>query len=218
MRLGLFGGSFDPVHLAHLLLAECCREQARLDQVLFLPAAVPPHKRDVTLAPAEHRLEMLRLAVGGHPALAVSRYEIDRGGVSYTVDTLAHFREEDPTGELFLLLGADMLADLPHWREAARVCELAVPLVVHRPGAPEPAFKDLSSLASDARIALFREHQVEMPPMGLSGTEIRRRVASGWSIRYRVPRAVEKYIHAHGLYGYPKQKGPTEEPIRRKPE
>ena len=200
MRLGLFGGSFDPVHLGHLLLAECCREQCRLDQVLFVPAGVPPHKRDHAQASPEARVEMLELATGGHEAFAVSRLEIERGGVSYTVDTLRHYRSALPEAELFFLLGADMLHDLPHWYEAATVCELAIPVAVRRAGVEEPDFTCLAAIASPERIALFREHQVEMPAMGLSSSEIRQRVAAGQSIRYRVPRAVEKYVETHGLY------------------
>jgi nicotinate-nucleotide adenylyltransferase len=200
MRLGLFGGSFDPVHYGHLLLAECCREQQRLDRVLFLPAAAPPHKLAHELTPAQARIEMLELAIAGHEQFAVSRYEADRGGVSYTIDTLRHFRQEDPDGELFFLLGADMLHDLPHWREAAEVCRLAVPIVVRRAGFEEPDFSCLVGLTSPARIDLFRQHQVEMPDVGLSSTEIRHRVAAGMSIRYRTPRAVEKLIETQGMY------------------
>ena len=124
MRLGIFGGTFDPVHYGHLLLAECCREQCRLDAVWFLPAAVPPHKQDRELTPAAQRIEMLELAIAGNPAFSVCRYETDRGGVNYTVDTLAHFHEEDPSRELFFLLGADMLsgpAPLAQRRPGVRV-------------------------------------------------------------------------------------------------
>ncbi len=200
MRLGLFGGSFDPVHLGHLLLAECCREQCRLDQVWFLPADVPPHKRDRRRTPGPARVEMLELAVGGHEGFAVSSYEIDRGGVSYTVDTLRHFREEDPEGELFFLMGADMLDDLPNWRQADVVLQLATPLVVRRPGAAEVDFDHLHRIASLQRIDQIRRHVVEMPLVELTSTDIRRRVATGQSVRYRTTRAVEKYIETHGLY------------------
>src|SRR5258705_13340871 len=106
MRVGVFGGTFDPVHYGHLLLADCCREQLRLDQVWFLPAAVPPHKQERTLAPAVARAEMLELAIGGHEAFAVCRLEIERGGINYTADTLARIQAEDPTRELFFLMGA----------------------------------------------------------------------------------------------------------------
>jgi nicotinate-nucleotide adenylyltransferase len=198
LRLGIFGGSFDPVHYGHLLLAECCREQCRLDAVWFLPAAVPPHKQDRELTPVAQRIEMLELAIAGNPAFSVCRYETDRGGVNYTVDTLAHLREEDPDRELFFLVGADMLLDLPHWRHAARVCELAVPVVVHRPGCGPVDFECLRELASPERIEVMRRHQVEMPEIAISGSDLRRRVRSGQSIRYQVPRAVEMYIHGLG--------------------
>ncbi len=200
MRLGLFGGSFDPVHYGHLLLAECCREQCRLERVCFLPAAVPPHKQDRTLTPPEARIEMLELAVAGHQAFAVDRYEVDQGGVSYTVDTLRHFCRQDPEGELFLLMGSDMLYDLPQWREGDQICRLAIPVVASRPGAGAPDFACLAELASPERIELFAQHQVDMPQIDLSSREIRRRVAAGLSIRYQTPRAVEKYIETHGLY------------------
>jgi nicotinate-nucleotide adenylyltransferase len=200
MRLGLLGGTFDPVHYGHLLLAECAREQCRLDQVWFLPAAIPPHKQDREPTPAAARIEMLQLAVGGHEALAVSRYEADRGGINYTVDTLAHFHRELPEAELFFLMGADMLHDLPHWRDATRVCQLAVPVVVRRPGADELDFDCLRAIAGPEQIEAIRRHVVEMPEVGISSTEIRRRVAAGLSIRYQTPRAVEEYIRAHGLY------------------
>ena len=200
MRLGLFGGTFDPVHYAHLLLAERCREQCRLDRVVFVPSAVPPHKRDRKLTPAPARIEMLELAIAGHEQLAISRHEVDRGGVNYTVDTLRHFRDEDLQTELFFLLGADMLHDLPSWREADRVCELATIVAVRRAGVAELDFASLASLVAPERIDQFRKHQVEMPVMGLSSTEIRGRVAAGLSIRYMTPRAVEKYVAAHALY------------------
>jgi nicotinate-nucleotide adenylyltransferase len=200
MRLGIFGGSFDPVHYGHLLLAECCREQCRLDAVWFLPAAVPPHKRDRQLAPAAARIEMLELAIAGHPAFSVSRCEVDRGGVNYTVDTLGHFHAQDAAGELYLLLGADMLYDLPGWREPTRVCELATPIVVRRSGTEPVDLGCLSGEVSREGIERIRRHQVEMPEIGISSTEIRRRVASGLSIRYQTPPAVERYIQTHGLY------------------
>lgn len=200
MRLGLLGGTFDPIHFGHLLLAECCREQCRLDAVWFLPAAVPPHKQDRELTPAKDRIEMLELAIAGNPAFAVCRYETERGGVSYTVDTLAHLREEEPGRELFFLVGADMLLDLPHWRNAPRVCELALPVAVRRPGLGAIDFDCLGGIASAERIDLMRRHQVEMPEIGVSGTDLRRRVSLGQGIRYRVPRAVEMYIEMHGLY------------------
>lgn len=211
MKLGIFGGTFDPVHYGHLMLAECCREQCRLDAVWFLPAAMPPHKRDRELTPASQRIEMLKLAIAGHPAFSVCTYETDRGGVNYTADTLTHFLEEDPSRELFFLMGEDMLLDLPHWREPDKVCELAVPVVVHRGQSHNCTgkasgtltavdFNCLKDIAAPDRIEEIRRHQVEMPEIGISGSEIRRRVAAGQSIRYHTPRAVEKYIETNRLY------------------
>ncbi|MEN6405435.1 MAG: nicotinate-nucleotide adenylyltransferase [Thermoguttaceae bacterium] len=199
MRLGLLGGSFDPVHFGHLILAEYCRQQCGLDAVWFLPTAVPPHKQDVRLTPAEHRVAMLELAVAGNPAFSVCRYEVDRGGVCYTVDTLEHFCREQPDRELFFLVGADMLADLPHWRNAARVCELATPVAVRRPGCAMD-FEAIRAIASPERVEAIRRCQVEMPEIGISSTDIRRRVEGGRSIRYLTPHAVEMYIETHGLY------------------
>ena len=121
MRLGVFGGSFDPVHYGHLLLAETCREQANLDEVWFIPAATPPHKQDREITPAKLRLEMLQLAVGGTDYFGVTTIEIDRGGVSYTVDTLAELRRLHADAELFLLMGADSLSEFPTWRDPAGV-------------------------------------------------------------------------------------------------
>ncbi|MBN1591417.1 MAG: nicotinate-nucleotide adenylyltransferase [Pirellulales bacterium] len=200
MRLGLFGGSFDPVHYGHLLLAECCRAQCGLDRVWFLPAANPPHKKGQQLSPAEQRVAMLRLATAGHEPFEVNTHEIDRGGTSYTVDTLRHFHEMHGDDELFLLVGADMLADLPNWREADEICRLALPVAVRRPSSAKLNFDGLDSIASAERINQIRAHQVEMPEIGTSSTELRSRVAAGRSIRFQTPRAVEEYIRMHGLY------------------
>jgi nicotinate-nucleotide adenylyltransferase len=200
MKLGIFGGTFDPVHYGHLMLAECCREQRGLDAVWFLPAAVPPHKRDRELTPASERIEMLKLAIAGNPAFSVSPYETNRGGVNYTVDTLAHIKEEDPSRELFFLMGEDMLLDLPHWRHPEKVCELAQLVVVYRAGMAPLDFNCLQNITSPDRIEEIRRHQVEMPEIGLSSSEIRRRVSAGNSIRYHTPRAIEKFIETQKLY------------------
>jgi nicotinate-nucleotide adenylyltransferase len=200
MRLGLLGGTFDPIHFGHLLLAETCREQRELDQVWFVPAGVAPHKQGAHHALAQQRVEMIKLAIGGHPAMSVSTVEVDRGGVSYTVETLESLQQHQPNAELFCLMGADSLRDLPTWREPARICQLATLVVVARPDSPAPDFDLLRPVTSDERITLFRDHQVEMPPIGLSSSEIRPRVAAQKSIRLRTPRAVEKYIQNAGLY------------------
>jgi nicotinate-nucleotide adenylyltransferase len=207
MRLGIFGGTFDPVHYGHLLLAESCREQLRLDQVWFLPAAVPPHKQECTLAPAVARAEMLELAIGGHPAFVVCRHEIEQGGVNFTADTLARIKAKDPTRELFFLMGADSLRDLPGWRNPQQICEFATPVMVRRGELGEAAhvgesfdWSRLETILTAERVRDIRDHQVHMPRVDLSSSEIRARVAAGESIRFRTPRAVEKYIESHRLY------------------
>jgi nicotinate-nucleotide adenylyltransferase len=200
MRLGIYGGSFDPVHFGHLLVAENCREQCKLDEVWLIPAAISPHKRHAAPADAAHRVEMLKLAIGGHEPFRVSTVEIDRGGVSYTVDTLEQLHADDPSREMFLILGADALEDLPSWKNPQRICELALPLVVCRAYAPDPDFSVLAPLVSHPRIAQAQRAQVNMAPIGIASSDIRRRDATGKSIRFRTPRAVEKYIETHGLY------------------
>ena len=203
MRLGILGGTFDPVHYAHLLLAESCREQLRLDQVWFLPAAVPPHKRQRELTPSTQRIEMLELAIGGHASFRVCTYEVEQGGINYTVDTLAHLQAQDPKRELFFLMGADSLRDLPTWKEPVRLCQIAILAVVCRSGTgvgEDLDFGGLEGLLAPERLELIRQNRVQMPRIDLSSSEIRQRVGAGQSIRYRTPRAVEKYIETHGLY------------------
>ena len=200
MRVGIYGGSFDPVHYGHLLLAETCRENCNLDEVWLVPAAVPPHKQDRELTLARQRVEMLELAIAGNSRLRVSTMEIDRGGVSYTVDTLRTIAAEHPDAELFLLMGGDSLRDLLTWREPAEICMLAWPIVIRRSGAPEPDINVLSGLVPPARLEAIRSLQVQMPIIELSASDLRQRAALGRSLRYRTPRAVEQYIESHGLY------------------
>ncbi len=189
MRLGLFGGSFDPVHHGHLALARCAREQAALDEVWFIPAAMQPLKPHGPRASAEHRLAMLRLAIAGDPHLKVSALEIERGGVSYTADTLREICAQFPDAKLFFLMGADALHDLPNWREPVEILRLATPLVVRRPG--EPPLDNP---------ALPPHEAIEMPALDISSSDIRRRLATGESIGELVPAEVVSYIQLHNLY------------------
>jgi nicotinate-nucleotide adenylyltransferase len=200
MRIGIFGGSFDPVHLGHLLLAESCQEQAKLDKILFIPNSVSPFKQTLQHAPNQNRLEMLQLAISGHAAFEIDTSELDRGGISYTVETLEHLKQKHPQDELFLLMGADSLAEFAHWKNPQRICELAEIVVVHRAGSADPDWNVLAPFMSADQFAATKELHVEMPPIGLSSREIRARVASEKTIRYRVPRAVEVYIEQHKLY------------------
>lgn len=200
MRLGIFGGTFDPVHLGHLLLAECCREQARLDEVWFVPAAIAPHKSDRPPTPAAARVEMLELAIGGNEYFCLCLMEVEREGVTFTIDTLKEIKAAQPESELFFLMGADSLVDLPTWREPEGICELATPLVVGRPGAAAPDFDCLKGIVSPERLDVLRNSLVEMPMMGISSTEIRLRASRGQSIRYRTTPAVATYIEQAELY------------------
>lgn len=198
MRLGIFGGSFDPVHYGHLILAEQCREQCELDEVWFVPARQPPHKTARHLSPEKARLEMLELATAGHEAFRVSDIELRREGLSYTVDTLQQLHDEGPQRELFFLIGGDSLFDLPHWREPDRIAELATIVAVNRAGRRLPERSELEQLLGPSLAARIK--LVTMPAVDLSSTDIRARVQQGRSIRYLVPRAVEQYILEHGLY------------------
>lgn len=200
MRLGIFGGSFDPVHYGHLYLAEQCREQCRLDQVWFVPTGRPPHKPEHELTPAAKRVEMLRLAIAGHPAFDISTMEADRVQVSYTFETLERIHEQRPEDELFFLMGADSLRDMPGWREPGRICQLAVPVVMRRREAPEPDLGVLAGFVEAERLDEIRKWQVEMPVLEFSSTAIRAAVRRGGSIRYQTPRSVEMYIKTQRLY------------------
>ena len=204
MRIGVYGGSFNPVHLGHLLAAECSREQACLDRVLFVPAAVPPHKLDRALATAEDRLAMLALAVGGHEAFAVSTLELDRGGVSYTIDTLADLAARHLGDTLVLLLGPDAVAGLPTWRDPGAILDGWEVRAVERDGLDDVASivarPDVAALLGVERASGLIESRIRMPAIGIRASDLRAAVAAGRSIRYRTPRAVEAYISAHGLY------------------
>lgn len=196
MRLGLFGGTFDPIHLGHLILAEKCREACRLDRVWFVVAGAPPHKLGDRTTVA-HRLEMARIAVAGHPSFEVSEIEANRPGPHYSVETLEAVHAERPNDDLFFLIGADSLADLPHWREPARIARLATVVVVNRPGI-ETA--DLETSQPDFGPEARPLVSVTIPPIGIASSELRQSRAEGRSIRYQVPRGVEAYIEAQGLY------------------
>jgi nicotinate-nucleotide adenylyltransferase len=208
MRLGIFGGTFDPVHYGHLLVAEQCLEQCRLDQVWFLPAGIPPHKLEQTIAPGKARAEMLELAIAGHDRFRVDRRELERTDPCFTVDTLAALCAEDASRELYFILGADSLADFPTWREPRRILELACLAVANRGGGPVPDLGPLlAAVGRPSQVVQHagdwlesRVHGVAIPGTDISASDIRRRVRDGKSIRYMTPRAVECYIETHGLY------------------
>jgi len=198
MRLGVFGGTFDPVHFGHLLLAEQCREQCALDEVLFIPAGSPPHKLSQTITPGKARMEMLELAIGGHDQFRIDRRELLKDAPSFTYETLAELCAEDASHELFFLMGADSLRDFPTWREPGQILKLATLAVVNRGDQPPPDLAPIGELqrnADELRVKL-----VTMPDVDISSSDIRRRVRAGQSIRYLTPRAVECYIATQRLY------------------
>ncbi len=198
MRVGIFGGTFDPIHCGHLVLAEQCREQCQLDEVWFVPAALPPHKLNASITSAKTRCEMIELAIAGNPAFRLSTIELDRSGPSFTVTTLEQLHTDQASHELFLLIGADSLKDLPLWREPSRILQLATVVAVNRGDRPLPDRMELRAVIGpevDQRIVT-----VNMPGIDISATDIRGRVQERRSIRYLVPRGVEMYIQERGLF------------------
>ncbi len=202
MRLGIFGGTFDPVHLGHLILAEQCREQAKLDQVLFVPAARPPHKEEHELTRFDQRVEMLALAISGQPAFRVDELEKNRPGPSYTYLTLDELRQKHAGAELCLLIGADTLQDLPQWVQPRRILETATLVVSPRPGWDVDPDRLREALALEADFPL-RLQLVHAPLVDIASRDLRARIAQGRSVRYLVPRAVEAYVAEKGLYRCP---------------
>ena len=198
MKLGILGGTFDPVHYGHLLLAEACRLQLSLDQVRLVPAGSPPHKTGMNITDGHARADMLQLAVSGYPEFVVDRRELRREGKSFTVSTLADFRKDFADAELFFLMGADSLRDIPTWREPDRICELATVVAVNRPGLPEPTHSQVVEwIGEDLAKGVMT---VAMPGTNISATDLRQRVRDGLGLRFLVPRAVEAYIDQHGIY------------------
>jgi nicotinate-nucleotide adenylyltransferase len=196
MRLAIYGGSFDPVHNAHLAIARTCQRQAALDEVWFTPTAIQPLKHEGPHATDAQRVEMLRLAIGDEPSWRVCTLEIDRGGYSYTVETLRQIHEELPEAQLFFPIGGDALRDVPRWREPREIFGVATPLVVGRAGRPTPDLNLLRPLCTEST----QPQLIEMPAMEDSSTEIRRRIAAGEPIDGFVPGAVDAYIAEHDLY------------------
>jgi nicotinate-nucleotide adenylyltransferase len=198
MRIGVFGGAFDPVHIGHLILAEQCRDHGRLDEVLFVPTARPPHKPE-PVARFDQRVEMLAVAIAGNPAFRIDEIEKDREGPSYTADTLSELHRRRPGDDLWLLVGGDVIRDLHLWYEPRRIVELAGLLVMDRPGSPPPAGDELG-----ARLGLpsgaVRLEVVAAPTIDIASRDLRRRAAEGRTLRYLLPRAVECYVHDKRLY------------------
>jgi nicotinate-nucleotide adenylyltransferase len=195
--IGIMGGTFDPIHLGHLAVAEEARESLGLQRVLFVPAGQPPHKLPAAVTPVEHRVAMVRLAIEDNAAFQLSTVEIDRAGPSYTVDSVEALGRDNPGAVLHLILSAETFAELPTWHEPERLFEAARMAVVPREGYPAP---DPAWLADAFPGREDRVEYLEGPRLGLSSTALRTRVAAGRSIRYLVPSAVAAYISQQQLY------------------
>jgi len=195
-RLGILGGTFDPVHHGHLLIASELQFSLRLDRVLFVPAGDPPHKPTTPITPARHRTAMLALALENHDRFAIDAVELDRAGPSYTKDTLAVLAAHHPGTRLVFLMGEDSLGDLPTWNRPEIIVALAELGVARRPGIE----LDLDSVYDHVPLARGRVHVVDVPEVGFASRDIRQRVRDGRPITFHVPPAVERYIVEHRLY------------------
>ena len=185
-KIGILGGTFNPVHRGHIRLAKDACLRFDLDRVLFIPCARPPHKRPDGLAPAKHRLAMLKAVIGGESRFAVSDIEIRRGGPSYSIDTLTRLKRDDPDARFFFIIGGDSVSELKSWRRIGELQALCTFVAAVRPG---------YRVRGSGRVKMFQGR-----PVDVSSSDIRRRIGEGKSIRRLVPAAVERYIVQHGLY------------------
>lgn len=197
-RIGIYGGTFDPIHIGHLAVAEEARWALDLDQVIFVPAARQPFKMDADSTDAERRLAMVHLACAGNPAFHVSATELQRAPPSYTIDTLTQYRAQFGShADLIFIIGADAARDLPRWYQAQELIRLARFAVVGRPGVAV----DLQRLEHDLPGSAERLTVISGPHLAISSTELRRRLGVGQPVRYQIPESVYTYIYTHGLYG-----------------
>ncbi|WP_042203553.1 nicotinate-nucleotide adenylyltransferase [Paenibacillus camerounensis] len=193
MKVGIMGGTFDPLHIGHMLAAEAARDSFSLDEIWFMPSHIPPHKHEAGASGAD-RLAMVKYAVEGDQSFGILDWEIVRGGVSYTIDTVRRLRQEYPQHEFYFIVGADMVEYLPKWHGIHELVELLTFIGVGRPGTP----LDLSALPDfiSGKVLL-----ADMPQVDISSTMLRSRAAGGRSIRYMVPEQVYEYVQRSGLYG-----------------
>ncbi len=186
-RLGILGGTFDPIHLGHLRMAQVVLEKMKLDQVVFVPSNLPPHKSAAGLSPAGKRLYLIRGAIQGNPNFTVSAFETQKEGKSYSIDTVLRFARTFPKAKLFFIIGYDAFTALHKWKAIEEILKMTEFVVVNRPG----------NFKKQGRI---KHHSVVMPGMDISSSSIRQLVKQGKSIRYLVPEAVRNYIEKNGLY------------------
>jgi nicotinate-nucleotide adenylyltransferase len=196
--LGILGGTFDPIHYGHIVAAECARDAFELDRVILIPAARPPHKDLEGVLDSRHRFNMVELAAGDNPDFEVSSMELDRKGLSYTVETVASFQQIYPAADIYFILGTDALLLIKTWKELDRLIKLCRFILVTRPGyqlnLDDDSFRDIPSSLWDKTLIL------PIPGLFISSSDIRQRVSEGKTIKYLVPAAVGKYIEDNNLY------------------
>jgi len=198
MNIGILGGTFDPVHNGHLILADAAREQLNLGEIIFIPAGQPWLKTERIITPARHRLQMLRLALEGRAGIRISEMEIKRSGPTYTIDTITALRKRlNAEDELFFILGQDNLMQLPQWRDAPELVQLCYLVAAPRPGVKKP---DLKALEAEIPGITHRVMLMKKPLVDISASDIRERVARGLSVCHLVPGPVNRYIKEQGLY------------------
>jgi len=197
VRVGVLGGTFDPIHIAHLVIAEESRARLNLDEVLFVPAGTPPHKLNKHITAVEHRLAMIQLAIASNPYFVLSRLDIDRPAPSYSVDTIEALRRQlGPQVLIYFIIGMDSLSEMPTWHEPERLVALCEFAVINRPGYQV----DLSQLETALPGVVPRVTFVPAPEISVSSSDIQHRVQMGFPIKYQVLPAVEDYIYQHRLY------------------
>ncbi len=196
MKLAIMGGSFNPIHIGHLVCAEEAVSQYSLDKVLFMPTGTAPHKEIDTGAGPEARYRMVEIAIAGNSRFEVSRYELDKKQICYTVDTLRHFREEMPEAELFFITGADAVIEILEWKDPGEILHLATLIAATRPG----YVVEKMPVKTREFLKQNRVRVMEIPCIGVSSSLIRERIAQGRSIRYLVPDGVERFIEKERLY------------------
>lgn len=198
--IAILGGSFDPVHLGHLWMAEAALEQLPVGEVRLIPTATSPLKPDGPTATNEQRLKMLRLALGGAESLLVDSWEIEQEEISYTLTTLKHLATSFPKRQLFLVVGADSLASFDRWHEPTEILQYCTLSVIPRGAHEPPDYSILESLATAQQLKEIRNAEIKMPQIEISSSDLRKRVQSGRSIRFRVPHPVAAMIHNDSIY------------------
>jgi len=201
MRVGLYGGSFDPIHNGHLIIARAVAERLSITRVILLPSAHPPHKAGERLAGPAHRAQMVTLAIADEPLFELSDYDLTRPGPSYTIDTVKHFRDLLGTSaDLYWIIGADSLAELTTWRRAGDLVDACRIVTAGRAGRAQIPWDRFTAVLNDGQIAKLKSGMLDTPLIDIASTEIRDRAARGHSVRYLVPDKVLAYIEQHGLY------------------